>query len=458
MLKVKRMLGPFLWYIGIFYLGFMARLIPEVAHGYFPVGWDAAAYVETIENWNWKTVRKWFPTLLPLYLMKALKRLTGISAIDAVKLFPPMIQGLTCVGVYMVGCRISDRKSAVYGVIFAALSPFSLEISNGYLRNMFGCMILLFSLYIISHRGWYRGISVPVLSLATFLSHQLAAVYFGLFALSFYVIMLFKRRIEKVEILTLVLATFLVGVGGYIFYPHIAWYIKAYNEAALLRIKTSVPEWSIQLIDIPEYTTRYLPVIAPLSILSLKRLKYEKALPLYIFIAVGFLLSLTSEYGIHLISVRFLFMLSYGLAMMAGVGLSWVEDAFSRFDRFKIFNLTVILLTFTLYYSYLPRIRPVVSQTEIEAVRYVGMHCKQNTTVAISPWLIAVTYYYRHETKLYVWTDKPENIDLVSELRWPSCIILDSRLKYLVSTGALKLPKGYSTVFIAGKTSVVVGG
>ncbi len=462
MLKVeiglKKAIGRGVWYAGIFYVGFLARLIPEVIHQYFPAGWDAVAYLETVENWNWKTVRRWFPTLLPLYLMRALKKLAGMPAVDAVKLFPPLVQGLTCIGVYMVGCRVSDRRSAVYGSILAALSPFSLEISNGYIRNMFGCMILLYSLYIISHRGRTTGISVPLLFLIVFLSHQLAAAYYGLFVLTYYSILLITRRVRREEILMLALSAFLMGVGGYIAYPHIAWYIKAYNEAALLRIRTSVSEWSITLENIPEYILTYLPIIAPLSILSLKKLEAERSLPLYTFIAVGFMLSLTSEYGIHLISVRFLFMLSYGLAVMAGAGLSWMEDALSRVDRFKILNITVVLLTLTLYHGYLPKVRPVVSREEIEAARYVGMHCRQNTTAAVSPWLIAVTYYYRHDAKLYVWTDKPENVALVSELKWPSCIILDSRIKYLMRTGVLKLPEGHSTVFIAGTTSVVVGG
>lgn|GEM_PF-4067057 len=455
--RLKELLGRGLWYAGVFYIGFMARLIPEVIHQYFPVGWDAAAYLQTIENWNERTIRRWFPTLLPLYLMKVLKDLTEISAVRIIKFYPPLIQGLTCIGVYMVGCRVSDRKSAVYSSILAALSPFGLELSNGYLRNIFGCMILLYSLYIISHRGKKIGVSAPLLFLIVFFSHQLAAAYFGLFTLTYYTMLLITKQVERKEVVALFLSTFLLGIGGYIAYPHIAWYIKAYNEAALLKVETSVSEWSIRFENIPEYILTYIPIIAPLSIVSLKKLKTERALPLYIFIAVGFMLSLTPEYGIHLISVRFLFMLSYGLAIMAGAGLSWLEDALSKLNKLKIVNLTVILLTFILYLGYLPRVKPVVSQTEIEAAKYIGMHCRQNTTVAISPWLIAVTHYYRHSKKLYVWTDKPENIALVSELRWPSCIVLDSRLKYLISIGALKLPKRYSTVFTAGTTSVVVG-
>jgi len=202
-----------------FLVGFGLRLIPEILSYPYPIGFDTIYYAARMESgliWsNWTSL---FGTWLIYGILVSLYSLTRIDPFLLLKIVGPLLYGGSAAGIYFVAWKKlnwSVTKSLLASGLFA-FQLAALGISWHFYRNIFGVMILLFTIPLLrKDLGWKEVAVLSVLSLLVVWGHELAAVSLFAMFLGLLVIGLFKKEKMSYRLFVAVvpaLTIFLVGV------------------------------------------------------------------------------------------------------------------------------------------------------------------------------------------------------------------------------------------------------
>ena len=181
-----------------FIVGFAVRLIPEILSYPYPIGWDTIYYAARINEgvvWNhWSAV---FSTWLIYGILVSLGVLTRLEPFMLLKLVAPLLYGGTAAGIYFVAWKKlgwSVTKSLLASGFFA-FQLAALGISWHFYRNIFGIMILLFTIPLLrKDLGWKDVTVLSMLSLLVVWGHELAAVSLFAIVLGLLVMGLYKKE------------------------------------------------------------------------------------------------------------------------------------------------------------------------------------------------------------------------------------------------------------------------
>ena len=167
--------------IGLFILGFIVRLIPEILAYPYPISWDMIHYAYFMkagivwEHWSSFFTSSWllYAFIFPIHNQ------FGVDPFLLLKVAGPILFGFNVCGVYWFARSFLSwgmKKSFLAGGLFS-LQLASLRISSEFLRNTLGLGLLLFTLPLIKRLDSKRGFAAFVLlSLLTVFAHEYAAV------------------------------------------------------------------------------------------------------------------------------------------------------------------------------------------------------------------------------------------------------------------------------------------
>lgn len=181
-----------------FAVGFIVRLIPELLSFPHPIGWDTIYYAARINEsvvWNhWSDI---FSTWLIYGVLASLGNLTRLEPFMLLKIVAPLLYGGTTAGIYYVAWKKlnwSVTKSLLTSGLFA-FQLAALGISWHFYRNIFGLMILLFTIPLLRNEpSWKEVALLSILSLLIVWGHQLAAVSLFAMILGLLVLGLLKKE------------------------------------------------------------------------------------------------------------------------------------------------------------------------------------------------------------------------------------------------------------------------
>jgi hypothetical protein len=167
--------------MGLFILGFIVRLIPEILAYPYPISWDMVHYAYFMKTgiiWeHWST---FFTSPWLLYaLIFPIHNQFGVDSFLLLKITGPILFGFNTCGVYWFAKSLLNwetKKSFLAGGLFS-IQLASLRISSEFLKNTLGLGLLLFTLPLIKRLNSKRGFATFVLlSLLTVFAHEYAAV------------------------------------------------------------------------------------------------------------------------------------------------------------------------------------------------------------------------------------------------------------------------------------------
>jgi len=185
-------------FILAFTIGFVVRLIPELLSFPYPIGWDTIYYAYRISDGTlfgyWNNI---FSTWLPYWIMIFLGNLSQLDPFLLLKILAPLLYGGTSAGIFFVAWKKLDwcvTKSLLASAFFA-FQLAALAVSWHFYRNVFGVMLLLFTIpFIKSDIGWRGAAGLSVLGLLVILGHEFAAVSFFFMVFGLLVLSLVKRE------------------------------------------------------------------------------------------------------------------------------------------------------------------------------------------------------------------------------------------------------------------------
>jgi hypothetical protein len=206
-------------FILAFTIGFVIRLIPELLSFPYPIGWDTIYYAARINDGmvfnHWSNI---FSTWLIYGILVSLGNLTQLGPFMTLKVVAPLLYGGTAAGIYYVAWKKLGwgvTKSLLASGFFA-FQLAALGISWHFYRNIFGLMLLLFTIPLLrSNLGWKEVALLSVLSLSVVWGHELAAVSLFAIVLGLLVMSLFKKEEIPYRLFVAVipaLTVFLIGV------------------------------------------------------------------------------------------------------------------------------------------------------------------------------------------------------------------------------------------------------
>jgi hypothetical protein len=201
-----------------FTIGFVVRLIPELLSFPYPIGWDTIYYAARINDGvvlnHWSDI---FSTWLIYGILVALGNLTRLEPFMLLKIVAPLLYGGTAAGIYYIAWKRlnwSVTKSLLASVFFA-FQLAALGISWHFYRNIFGLMLLLFTMPLLKNNiDWKELALLSVLSLLVVWGHELAAVSLFGMVLGLLVMSLFKKEAIPYKLFVAVipaLTVFLIG-------------------------------------------------------------------------------------------------------------------------------------------------------------------------------------------------------------------------------------------------------
>jgi hypothetical protein len=167
--------------MGLFILGFIVRLIPEILAYPYPISWDMIHYAYFMrtgivwEHWSSFFTSSWllYAFIFPIHNQ------FGVDSFLLLKITGPILFGFNVCGVYWFARSLLNwgtKKSLLAGGFFS-LQLASLRISSEFLKNTLGLGLLLFTLPLIKRLDSKRGFATFVLlSLLTVFAHEYAAV------------------------------------------------------------------------------------------------------------------------------------------------------------------------------------------------------------------------------------------------------------------------------------------
>jgi hypothetical protein len=167
--------------IGLFILGFVVRLIPEILAYPYPISWDMIHYAYFMRTGIvWEHWSSFFTSTWLLYaFIFPIHNEFGVDSFLLLKVAGPILFGFNVCGVYWFARSLLSwgmKKSFLAGGFFS-LQLASLRISSEFLRNILGLGLLLFTLPLIKQLNSKRGFAAFVLlSLLTVFAHEYAAV------------------------------------------------------------------------------------------------------------------------------------------------------------------------------------------------------------------------------------------------------------------------------------------
>jgi len=207
-------------FILAFVIGFVVRLIPELLSFPYPIGWDTIYYAYRISDGvvfgYWNNV---FSTWLIYGILVFLGNLTRLDPFMLLKIVAPLLYGGSSAGVFFVAWKKFDWSVAksLLASGFFAFQLAALAISWHFYRNVFGVMILLFTIpFIKSDIGWRGAAGLSVLGLLVACGHELAAV--SLFVMVFGMLVLSVLRRENIpyRLFVAVVPALIIFFGNYL--------------------------------------------------------------------------------------------------------------------------------------------------------------------------------------------------------------------------------------------------
>jgi len=188
--------------VGLFILGFIVRLIPEILAGPYPIGWDMINYAYFMrtgivwEHWSTFFTSSW---LLYVFIFPVHNKF-GVDSFLLLKITGPILFGFNACGVYWLTKSLLNwgmRKSFLAAGFFSVQLA-SLRISFDLLRNMLGLGLLLFTLPLIKKLDSRRAFTAFVLlSLLNVFAHEYAAVTLLVISLVLVFMGLLNKKDEK---------------------------------------------------------------------------------------------------------------------------------------------------------------------------------------------------------------------------------------------------------------------
>jgi hypothetical protein len=278
-------------FILAFTLGFVVRLVPELLSFPYPIGWDTIYYAYRINDgvvWNhWSGI---FSTWLIYGILVALGSLTRLEPFMLLKIVAPLLYGGTAAGIYYVAWKKlgwSATKSLLASGFFA-FQLAALGISWHFYRNIFGLMLLLFTIPLLrSNLDWKEVALLSVLSLLVVWGHELAVVSLFAMVLGLLVMSLFKKEEIPYRLSVAVIPALTVFLIGFFrIFPS-----PVSVETNILRIGDSVLANPGGLFFLTNYLNVFTPVEHYTSYLDLFSHVFSLFLLLYVvlvpLIAVG---------------------------------------------------------------------------------------------------------------------------------------------------------------------------
>jgi len=279
-------------FILAFAIGFVVRLIPELLSYPYPIGWDTIYYAARINDgvvWNhWSEV---FSTWLIYGILVSLGSLTRLEPFMLLKIVAPLLYGGSAAGIYFVAWKKlgwSVTKSLLASGLFA-FQLAALGISWHFYRNIFGLMLLLFTIPLLkSDLGWKEAALLSFLSLLVVWGHELAAVSLFAMVLGLLVMSIFKKEKIPYRLFVAVIPALMVFLSGvFRIFPS-----PVSMETNIMRLGDSVSAHPAGFFFLTDYLNVFTPVESYASyfglvshVVSLFLLLYVVLLPL---IMVGY--------------------------------------------------------------------------------------------------------------------------------------------------------------------------
>ncbi len=203
-----------------FTIGFVVRLIPELLSFPYPIGWDTIYYAARINVgivWaHWSDV---FSTWIIYGILVSLGNLSRLEPFILIKIVVPLLYGGTTAGIFFVAWKKLDwsvTKSLLVSIFFA-FQLAALAISWHFFRNVFGVMILLFTIpFLRRDIGWKGAVGLSMLSLLIVWGHKLAAVSLFVMVAGLLVSSLWRREKIPYRLFVAVVPALVIFFGNFL--------------------------------------------------------------------------------------------------------------------------------------------------------------------------------------------------------------------------------------------------
>ncbi|PVX24847.1 MAG: hypothetical protein CW691_06280 [Candidatus Bathyarchaeum sp.] len=345
-------------FILAFTIGFIVRLIPELLSFPYPIGWDTIYYAARINDGvvltHWSDV---FSTWLIYGILITLGNLTRLDPFLLLKIVAPLLYGGTTAGIFFVAWKKFNwavTKSLLVSAFFA-LQLAALALSWHFYRNVFGAMILLFTIpFLRQDIGWKGTVGLSALSLLIVWGHEIAAVSLFAMVAGMFVLSVLRKETIPYKLFIAIIPAVIIFCGNIVFvspYPNPM-------ESNFLRLSDSVWAHPAGLF----FLTDYLSVSTPIesytsyfdlfsSVASLFILLYAFLVPLAVvgyfkdksfnfwalLLAVGSFSCLILPFSALFLWGRWMLMLVYPLTFFAVNGL-WKIKCGNAFDVSRFFS------------------------------------------------------------------------------------------------------------------------
>ncbi|MCW4015253.1 MAG: hypothetical protein NWF06_02685 [Candidatus Bathyarchaeota archaeon] len=210
-----------------FTLGFVVRLIPELLSFPNPIGWDTIYYAARINAgivWtHWSDV---FSSWLIYGILAFLGNLSQLDPFILLKIVGPLLYGGTTAAIFFVAWKKLNwnvTKSLLVSGFFA-LQLAALTIGWHFYRNVFGVMILLFTIpFLRNDIGWKGTAGLSLLSLLIVWGHELAAVSLFAVVVGLLVLSILRKEAIPYRLFLSIIPALIIFCGNIVFvspYPN----------------------------------------------------------------------------------------------------------------------------------------------------------------------------------------------------------------------------------------------
>jgi hypothetical protein len=374
-LEVPRQMRKGKYFFASFIIPLIARSIPEILAGPYPLGLDTLRYIPLIQNGHVFTMGLGFLRSSNMfYLLAAFANWILNNTFLVIKVLGPILLALLSVMVYLYarrGLKWSSRRSLLVSLLVSTYFV-SLRISWDLYRQTLGFVFLFAAITVLksstSPRRYYFASALMAL---TVLSHELAAVtlFFvvGLEAVYY----LFRRRKKEFAFLSATLVLPLVLFLSKLYSPKTTLYLPLTQVA---------PEPSLTLVsDVFGLMLYSYALILPLAAVGLMRLK-DPYMRLLLILCIGIpVITLFSPSAALPYWNRWIYLMVYPLVFFAAEGFATLWRTWARLKNTckhwapKVAALAYLglLLTFSGFYltstpehpfSYFSQYNPYLNQ------------------------------------------------------------------------------------------------